>query len=97
MPQTVLLRAQGPSLAAFGVSGTLADTVVELYQGQTVIGSNDNWRDTQQQSITATGLAPTSDMESAILATLPPGAYTMIVRGKNGATGVGIVESFLVD
>ena len=55
---------------------------------------NNDWKDTQQAAIQATGLAPTDDLESAILATLNPGAYTAIVRGKNNTTGVGVVEAY---
>jgi hypothetical protein len=56
--------------------------------------NNNNWRDTQEAEIQATGLAPTNDLESAILATLPPGNYTAIVKGVNNGTGVGLVEAF---
>ncbi|MBL9189052.1 MAG: DUF4331 domain-containing protein [Opitutaceae bacterium] len=94
-PVQVVVRAMGQSLTAFGVTGALADTTLELYQGQTIIRSNDDWKSTQQAAITATGYAPGSDSDSAILVTLEPGAYSTIVRGKNGATGVAIVEAFL--
>ncbi|PYI87669.1 MAG: hypothetical protein DMF03_12915, partial [Verrucomicrobia bacterium] len=60
-----------------------------------VIASNDDWKSAQQAAITATGFAPTNDSESAILTTLQAGNYTAIVSGKNGATGVGIVEIFI--
>ena len=94
-PVSVVIRAQGASLASFGVTGQLADTVLELYQGSTLIQSNDDWKSTQQAALQATGYAPGSDSDSAILVTLQPGAYTTIVRGKAGATGVAIVEVFL--
>ena len=94
-PVSVLVRAQGASLAAFGVTGQLADTVLDLYQGSTLIETNDDWRTTQQAAVQATGLAPSSDSDSAMVVTLQPGAYTTIVRGKNNATGVAIVEAFL--
>ena len=61
------------------------------------IAANDDWKSTQQTAIAATGLAPLNDMESAAMLTLQPGAYTVIVRGKGAATGVGIVETFLVN
>src|SRR5438874_1629149 len=78
----VLIRAAGPSLTALSVSGALQDPVLRLFNSSgTVIASNDNWKDTQQAAIEATGLAPTDDRESAILATLPAGAYTAIVSG----------------
>ncbi len=99
-PVQVLVRAQGASLAAFGVTGQLADPVLELYRGSTLVQTNDDWRMPAQggataTAITATGMAPAADSESAMLVTLEPGAYTTIVRGKNGATGVAIVEAFL--
>jgi hypothetical protein len=82
-PKRVLLRAIGPSLAQFGVPNVLADPVMELHgpAGFTTI-INDNWRDTQEAEIIATGLAPTNNLESAIVVTLNPGAYTAIVRGN---------------
>jgi len=79
-----------------------------LYSGQTVIAQNDNWRDTQEQAILATGLDPCQpfqvggamptgcNRESAVLATLNPGAYTAIVSGIAGETGVGLVEVYEV-
>jgi hypothetical protein len=99
-PVSVLVRAQGPSLTQFGVTGALPDTTLELYSGSTLIASNDDWK-TQtaggatQAAIQATGYAPLADGESAILVTLQPGAYTTFVKGKNGASGVAIVEAFL--
>lgn len=99
-PVQVLVRAQGATLARFGVNAPLADTTLQLFQGQTLLASNDDWKTatdgtSQQAAITATGYAPGSDSDSAILITLPPGAYTTLVRGKNGATGVAVVEAFL--
>ncbi|MEY2491587.1 MAG: hypothetical protein QOH24_538 [Verrucomicrobiota bacterium] len=96
----VVLRAIGPSLSnpPFNLSGVLADPTTELHDGTgAIIATNDNWKDAQQADITATGLAPTNDFESAILQTLAPGAYTAIVRGKNGGTGVGLVEVYDAD
>jgi hypothetical protein len=92
----VLIRAVGPSLSDFGVPGALPDPTVELYQGNTLLASNDDWwTSTQQTEIQNSGLAPSKDAESAIIAMLTPNRnYTAIVRGKNGATGVGIVEVF---
>lgn len=94
-PKEVLLRGIGPSLAAFGVPNPLADPVMELHgpAGFPTM-TNDNWKDTQQAAIQATGLAPTIDAESAILATLDPGAYTAIVSGKNNTIGTGLVEAY---
>ncbi len=56
--------------------------------------ANDNWKDDQEAAIAATTFQPTNDLESAILATLAPGAYTAIVRGQNNTTGVGLVEAY---
>ena len=94
-PKHVLLRAIGPSLTQFGVPDALADTVLELH-GPNGFGTitNNNWRDTQEVAIQATGIAPTNDLESAIDATLAPGAYTAIVRGNGNTSGVALVEVY---
>jgi hypothetical protein len=94
----VLLRALGPTLSQFGVTGVLADPTLELHNGSgALLASNDNWKDTQQSAIMATGKAPPNDLESAILSTLAPGNYTAIVRGKNNTTGIGLVEVYDLD
>ena len=91
----VLVRAIGPSLAQHGITNPLQDPILELHNGNgALIASNDNWKDTQQAQIQATGLAPTNDNESAILRTLPPGNYTAVVRGKNNTIGVALVEVY---
>jgi len=91
----VLLRAIGPSLTRYGVTDVLADPVLELHgPGAFVTIINDNWKDSQQAAIQATGIPPTNDFESAIDATLPPGAYTAIVRGKNNTSGVALIEVY---
>ncbi len=93
--KTVLVRAIGPSLAQHGITNPLQDPTLELHNGNgALIAFNDNWKDTQQAQIQATGLAPTNDNESAILRTLPPGNYTAIVRGKNNTIGVALVEVY---
>lgn len=92
-PKKVIILATGPSLAAFGLQGVLADPVLELYQGNTLIASNDNWKIPAQAEIEATQLQPTHDLESALVRTLAPGAYTANVRGTNG-TGVGTVQVY---
>jgi len=94
--KTVIIRALGPSLGANGIPGALSDTTLDLYDasGQ-LLASNDNWKDSHQAQIQATGIAPSDPLESAILATLPGNSsYTAVVRGKNGATGVGLVEVY---
>ena len=96
-PKHVLLRAIGPSLTQSGVPNALADPVLELHgPGAFSTITNDNWRDdpAQQIAITATGLAPSNNLESAIDATLNPGAYTAVVRGKNNTSGVALVEVY---
>ena len=94
----VIVRAIGPSLGDFGVADPLANPILELhYPDGTTVVTNNNWRDTQEAEIMATGLAPNDELESAILATLDPGAYTAIVRGVNGGTGIGLVETYDLD
>jgi hypothetical protein len=91
----VLIRALGPSLAAAGVPNTLPDPVLELHDSTgAIVTTNDNWKDTQQQEIEATTIPPPDERESAIVRTLAPGAYTALVRDKNGASGVGLVEVY---
>jgi hypothetical protein len=91
----VLIRALGPTLTRYGVPNALVDPTLDLYDANgALVTSNDNWPDTQQTAIQATNLAPPDNRESAILATLPPGNHTAIVRGKNGATGVALVEVY---
>ena len=90
-----LIRAIGPSLAQFGIPNTLSDPTLELRDGGgTLLGENDNWGNNQNAAIQATGIAPTNNVESAILAYLSPGAYTAVVRGRNDTTGVALVEVY---
>ena len=94
-PQTVIVRARGPSLTAAGVPGALQDPVLQLLSGAAVIASNDDWPSSPDAvAIQSAGFAPGDARESVIRITLNPGAYTAIVTGKNGATGVGIIEVF---
>ncbi len=94
-PKEVIVRAIGPSLGEVGVADPLANPILELHypDGSTVV-TNNNWRETQEAEILATGLAPSDDLESAIVATLDPGPYTAILRGVNGGIGVGLVEAY---
>ena len=97
VPKHVLLRAIGPTLVQSGVSNALPDPVMELHgPGAFATITNDNWRDdpAQEAAIIATGIAPANNLESAIDATLNPGAYTAIVRSTNNNTGVGLVEVY---
>jgi hypothetical protein len=95
-PKTVAARGLGPSLGAAGVAGALSDPVLELRDASgTLIASNDNWQqDTNSALLQSEGLAPTDSRESALQSTLAPGNYTAIVRGNNGATGIGLVELY---
>jgi hypothetical protein len=94
-PKTFLITARGPSLAASGLPGLLADPALTLYSGMTPIAANDDWQTNANASaIAATGKAPTNPKESALLLTLQPGAYTAIVNGAGNTTGIGIVEVF---
>ena len=94
-PKRVVLRAIGPSLTLHGVPDPLADTVLELHgPASFVTMTNDNWRDTQESEIIATGIPPSNDLESAIVATLDPGSYTAIMKGKNNTSGAALVEIY---
>ncbi len=95
----VLIRGIGPSLTAFGVAGALADPLLELHNGSSIIATNDNWKldqngMSQQTAIEATSLQPSNDHESSILTNLTPGSYTAVMRGLNDGTGVGLVEVY---
>ena len=93
-PANILVRAIGPSLIPFGVQGALPATTLELHDSNGSVISNEGWRSTQESEIQATTIPPTNDNEAAILATLVPGNYTAIVRGKNNATGIAVVEAY---
>ena len=91
----IAVRAMGPSLP---VAGTLSDPTLELHDSSgAIVASNDNWRSSQQDLLTAAGLAPGNDLESALIATINPGAYTVVVKGVNNATGVGLMEIYDLD
>jgi hypothetical protein len=92
-PKTVIILATGPSLEQFHLTGLLADPILELYQGQTLIASNDNWEVPDKAAIEATKFQPSHRLESALLRTLPPGDYTAVVRGTNGP-GIGTVQVY---
>jgi WD40 repeat protein len=94
--KTVIVRGIGPSLP---VAGALADPVIEVHgpSGE-LLGTNDNWNDAAtRQEISDSGLAPTNDRESALWGIINPGAYTVILTGKDGGTGVGSVEVYDLD
>jgi len=95
-PKTLVLRALGPSLSSFGLSGLLRDPVLRVYNSShTLIASNDNWQsDPNHFVVESNGLAPANSLESAIAQTLAPGAYTVIVSGKDATPGIGLVELY---
>ena len=97
-PKRVGVRALGPSLANFGISGPLADPVVQLNRADgSLIMANDNWKNTQQAAIQMAGLAPSNDKEAALIVTLTAGNYSAILSGKNGGTGVALAEVYDLD
>jgi len=98
--KTVVVRARGPSLATAGVTGVLADPTLRLVRSadHATIATNDDWQtDPGAATLSRANMAPSSPLESAMLVTLAPGAYTAIVEGKAGGTGVGLVEVFDYD
>ncbi len=91
----ILARAIGPSLAAAGIKDALENPELQLVNANgSTIASNDDWKQTQQFEIEATGVPPTHDREAALIASLPNGAFTAIVRGKSGTRGVALVEAY---
>lgn len=87
----ILIRGLGPSL---GLSGSLANPTLTLNGPNGLIYSNNNWKESQQSEIAATGLQPSNDLESAIIWTLAPGTYTAILAGYNGGTGIGLIDVY---
>ena len=100
-PQRVLINAKGPTLgqAPFNLTGSLPDPTIELFQAgnPNPIATNDNWGESADAAaIQATGNGPSGALESSIIRTLNPGAYTAIVKGKGAFQGIGLVEVFIV-
>jgi hypothetical protein len=94
-PTKVIVRAIGPSLTSAGVVGALQNPILELHDSDgSLIFQNDDWRSDQEQQIIGSTVPPSDDRESAIVATLPSGAYTVIVRGAEDTTGVALVEIY---
>jgi hypothetical protein len=94
-PSQLVLRGIGPSLGAFGVPNVLGDPLLELHDGNgALIRANNDWRETQEVALQNTGLAPTNNLESAILISIPPGNYTAVLKGADGGTGNGLVEVY---
>jgi hypothetical protein len=93
----IVVRGIGPSLSGAGVTNALADPTLELRDSNgALLKANNDWKDdpVQAAELLAADLAPTNPKESAIAATLPPGAYTALLSGVNNTTGVGLVEVY---
>jgi hypothetical protein len=100
----ILVRALGPSLVPFGIADALVDPALEIHDASSAtVGTNDNWKTTQVGGlitsdqgieINASQLAPSNDLESAIIANLSPGSYTAIVRGAGNMVGTGVVDAY---
>jgi hypothetical protein len=100
----IIVRAIGPSLIPFGIADALANPTLEIHDASNAtVATNDNWRTTQigglitsdqATEISASGLAPGNDLESAIIASLAPGSYTAIVRGSGDTVGTGVVDAY---
>ena len=95
----MLIRAVGPALGAFGVGGTMPDPQLDLFSGQTVLASNDNWGGDPQvnAAFAAVGAFVISDpasKDAVIIATLAPGNYTAVVKGVSGSAGLTLVEVY---
>jgi arylsulfate sulfotransferase len=95
-PKSMVLRALGPSLSRFGISNVLRDPVLSVYNSSgSLVGTNDNWQsDLNHSVVEANGLAPANPLEAAQVRTLAPGAYTVIVTGKDPTPGIGLVEVY---
>lgn len=94
-PKLVMIRALGPSLAAAGVDGALANPSLVLYSKGNQLAANDDWKtNANVADIMASGIAPTNDLEATLLIRLEPGAYTTVVSGAGGTTGIGLVEVY---
>jgi len=95
----LILRALGPSLASFGITGAMQNPNLEMHDSSgAIIASDDDWQTGgQRDEIVQTGLQPSNDSESAIVYTVSPGNYTAILSGVNGTTGVAAVEAYELD
>ncbi len=97
-PKQIVLRGIGPSLGQFGIQQPLGDPKIQLFSGSKEIMENDSWQtDSRSADLKALNLAPGNPNEAALLVTLSPGAYTVILSGVNNTTGVGLVEAYEMD
>jgi hypothetical protein len=95
----IVVRGIGPSLAGLGIDPILADPALELYDGNgSILVANDDWQDNPAQAseLISRGLAPQNAKEAAVVMSLPPGAFTALLGGRNGGTGIGLVELYNV-
>lgn len=95
----VLIRAVGPKLSAFGVSGVLSDPKLELYNSAGAkISENDNWGSTLAATFSSVGAFPldANSKDAALVISLNPGSYTVQVKGADGGTGEALVEIYEV-
>lgn len=98
-PVTVLIRAIGATLGAFGVEGALENPQLQLYSGTALVRENDDWGGDPQltaaaASVGAFVLGDPASKDSVILVTLAPGSYTAQVRGAGESSGVALVEVY---
>ena len=93
--KTIAVRGIGPSLLQFNIAPVAPDPVISLHRSdQSVAASNDNWKSTQREEIEALGLEPQDDREAALVVTLDPGAYTVVLEEKTGTTGTALIEIY---
>lgn len=99
----VIVRALGPSLKPFGVADALANPTLEIHDANDIVAKNDDWKNTQifklitsdqSAEIRDSGVAPSDDLESAVIVNLAPGTYTAVVRGVGNTTGTGLVDAY---
>jgi hypothetical protein len=92
-----VVRAIGPSLSLFGITNALPDTTLQLRDvNGAIVRENDDWESHQKLELEATGLQPSDMLEAAVTVTLPPGQYTVLVRGKPETTAIGVVEVYFL-
>ena len=98
LPMTVAVTGWGPRLGDFGVTNVLQDPTLTVYQGETALKTNNDWKEepVNRAKVEAAGLAPKYDRESAIVLTLDPGEYTAILSGVGGGAGNAIVAVWAV-
>jgi len=102
--KNIIVRAIGPSLIPFGIADALANPTLEIHDSNNaIVATNDDWRTTQvggiitgdqSQAISGSGVAPSNDLESAIIANLAPGSYTALVSGVGNTVGTGVVDAY---